>query len=58
VIRVTSFDPLNWFIWLLEVVYALFIPATAQSAVDGHNERTTQQRNRNAGAAISNLGNR
>ena len=42
VIRVTSFDPLNWFIWLLEVVYALFMPATAESAVDGRNERSTR----------------
>jgi hypothetical protein len=57
VIRVAAFDPANWFIWVLEVVYALFMPATAQSAVDGHNERPTQQRNHTASAAISKLGN-
>ena len=42
VIRITAFDPLNWFIHLLEVVYALFMAATAQFAVDGRNERSTQ----------------
>jgi hypothetical protein len=40
--RVTVFDPVNWFIQLLEVVYAVFILSTAQSAVDGHNESSTQ----------------
>ena len=57
VIRVTAFDPVNWFIRLLEVVYALFMPATAESAVDGHNESSTQQRNHKASAAVSKLGN-
>jgi hypothetical protein len=57
VICVTAFDPASWFIQLLEIVYALFIPATAQSAVDGHNERSTQQRNHKASAAVSKLGN-
>ena len=42
---------------LLGPVYALFIPFTAQSAVDGRDERSIQQRNREAGAAISELGN-
>lgn len=53
VIRITAFNPVSWFILLLEVVYALFIPAAAQSAVDGHNERFTQQRNRKPNAANS-----
>jgi hypothetical protein len=43
---------------LLEPVYALFIPADAQSPVDERNEKSIQHRNCKAGAAISNLGNR
>jgi hypothetical protein len=36
----------------LVLVYALFIPAAAQWAVDGHHEQSIQYRNRKASAAI------